>query len=147
MLRRSPHALVRGACIALLVTVVLGAAACSDSSARSLKVGDCLQMPTANSVTVEKRSCSELHQAEVSLVHEVEGDTFPGEGTLDRQAETVCIDSFEDYVGSPYISSALEVTWTRPTVESWEQGDRTIACLVHVMNGGDLDRSAKNSQQ
>lgn len=125
-------------------------AACTNTSALGLSVGDCLQLPsTSEAVTVDTASCTVDHEAEVSALVEAspkEKDAeFPGAASLASQAEQGCVDSFEGYVGSPYISSTLDVTWLTPTEGSWAQGDRTIVCLIHAFDKQTLRSSVKNS--
>lgn len=73
------------------------------------------------------------------------GRGLPREQALSAQAETACVDSFEGYVGAPYLSSNLDVTWLTPTQSSWAEGDRTIVCLVHAMDAQTLTSSVKDS--
>lgn len=134
----------------LLALGALALSACTNSSALGLSVGDCLQLPTGSeAVTVETASCDSAHEAEVSALVETtpkaKDAEFPGAAVLASQAEQGCVDSFEDYVGAPYISSSLDVTWLTPTQSSWAEGDRTIVCLVHALDAQTLSSSVKGS--
>ncbi|MDC4232307.1 septum formation family protein [Actinomyces sp. B33] len=129
-----------------LAAAAAGIAGCSNASVLSLDVGDCLHLPESNSVvTVATTPCSDPHQAEVSTVVGLDDGDFPGDAALNSRAETACVDGFQDYVASPYVSSALDVTWLVPTRESWAQGDRQIICLVRTMDAETLTRSVKGS--
>ena len=109
-----------------------------DADVFSIQVGDCLQEPEANAdgtvSTVPVVPCSEPHTYEAyqsSLVDEGDG-SYPGEDLVLDQAETVCLDGFETFVGVAYESSELGFTYYYPTVETWESlGDREILCLIY----------------
>lgn len=133
-----------------LVLVMPLLAACANASVLDLKVGDCLQLPTASqATTITSAACTSSHEAEVSALVPTDPQDadapFPGEQALSAQAETACVDSFEGYVGAPYLSSNLDVTWLTPTQSSWAEGDRTIVCLVHAMDAQTLTSSVKDS--
>lgn len=130
--------------VALVGSSFVGA--CASSSVMNLDVGTCIQLPTeSRAVTVDVRSCTESHNAEVSQVIRAANGEFPGDAALNQQAEKECIDTFENYVGTPYVTSALDVTWLIPTAESWTQRDRSIVCLVHAMDRSALTRSVRDS--
>lgn len=99
-----------------------------------LSVGDCFQIPAEiEVVTVEIVSCEEPHDVEVYAVKQLDQGTdepYPGLFALDESSFTVCVDDFEDFVGSPYEDSILDVFWFSPTPESWEEGDRLVTCSV-----------------
>ncbi len=146
---RRPRRLHRRGLALALVTVLL--AACTSVSILDLKVGDCLQLPTTSqATTIARTACTSPHEAEVFAL--IPTDTqdadahFPGEETLSAQAETACIDAFKGYVGTPYVSSDLDVTWLTPTQSSWAEEDRSIVCLVHAMDAQTLTSSVKDSK-
>lgn len=146
---RRPGARVLGA--AALVLVPLALAGCTSTSVLDLKVGDCLQLPSESSAaTIERAKCTDSHEAEVSALVTTDPKdakaSYPGADALSQQAETGCVDSFEGYVGTPYVSSGLDVTWLTPTEQSWSEGDRTIVCLVHAMDAQELTTSVKDSK-
>lgn len=133
----------------LVGACALALSGCTSSSVMNLSVGDCMQLPTdSTAVTIDRSSCTSPHQAEVAAVIDVQSDAdaaFPGKAALNSQAETACVESFEDYVGAAYVSSSLDVTWLTPTAESWQRGDRSIVCLVHAMGSAELTASVKGS--
>lgn len=142
---------VRVACAGGLAASALLLVGCTSSSVLDLGVGDCLMLPTeTQAVTVRRTTCDSEHEAEVSAVADTdpkgEDDPFPGEDALAKQAESACVGSFESYVGSPYVSSALDVTWLTPTEQSWSQGDRRIVCLVHALDAQRLSSSVRGSK-
>ncbi|QPK81096.1 septum formation family protein [Schaalia sp. ZJ405] len=144
----SPRRRLSVAGVLLLAGAALTLAGCSFSSVMKLSAGDCIELPQdSTAVTVDVRSCTSDHNAEVSKIVSVKDDgEFPGDAVLNERAEKECVDSFEDYVGTPYVTSALDVTWLIPTKNSWEQNDRSIVCLVHAMDRSALTQSVKDSQ-
>ena len=70
---------------------------------------------------------------------------FQGADALNKQAESECISTFGDYVGSDYLTSSLDATWMIPTKDSWAQKDRLIVCLVRPLNHSKLTSSVKDS--
>ena len=73
-----------------------------------------------------------------------DGD-FPGADELNRQAESMCISAFDEYVGADYLTSSLDATWMIPTKDSWAQKDRTIVCLARPLDHSKLTSSVKES--
>lgn len=130
------------AALALLVPL----AACSDSSVMHMRVGQCIVLPEGETATtVETTGCTREHDAEVFYVTSADDGDFPGEVELNKQAESVCIANFEDYVGSSYLSSSLDATWMIPTKDSWAQNDRSIVCLARPLDHSKLTSSVKES--
>jgi len=54
-------------------------------------------------------------------------------------------DTFEDYVGTPFDISALDVITYAPSKESWATGDRTVTCVVTDPDRGVVTRSLKGA--
>lgn len=136
--------------LALVLTLPF-LASCSSASVLDVKVGDCVQLPTTSqATTISRTACTSPHEAEVSALVPTQVQdadaAFPGEQALSAQAESACVDSFADYVGRPYVSSDLDVTWLTPTQTSWAEGDRSIVCLVHAMDTQTLTSSVKDSR-
>ena len=130
------------AALALLVPL----AACSDSSVMHMRVGQCIVLPEGETATtVETTGCTREHDAEVFYVTSADDGDFPGEVELNKQAESVCIANFEDYVGSSYLSSSLDATWMIPTKDSWAQKDRSIVGLARPLDHSKLTSSVKES--
>lgn len=130
------------AALALLVPL----AACSDSSVMHMRVGQCILMPEdKTATTVETTGCTREHDAEVFYVTSADDGEFPGEVELNKQAESVCIANFEDYVGSSYLSSSLDATWMIPTKDSWAHSDRAIVCLARPLDHSSLKATVKKS--
>lgn len=125
--------------LAGLIAVTLLLAACS-GNVFELAVGDCFddgdlalgELEEVDEVPLVE--CSERHDNEVYAVVTVDGDVFPGEQAIQAQADEVCLDAFDPFVGLDYESSALDFGWLVPTADSWDMGDRVVACFVYRLD-------------
>jgi hypothetical protein len=125
--------------LAGLVALTVPLAACS-GNVFELAVGDCFDdgdMALEGVEEVEEVplvECSEPHDNEVYAVVTVDGEVFPGEEAIQDQADQVCHDDFDPFVGLDYQSSVLDFGWLVPTADSWDMGDRVVACFVYRMD-------------
>jgi hypothetical protein len=77
--------------------------------------------------------CSVPHQVEMYHRFDVGGAAgapYPGEAVIEPQASAGCTATFNGYVGLPYEQSRLRFTYFYPSPESWQQGDRSVICLL-----------------
>ncbi|MGP6174704.1 septum formation family protein [Corynebacterium sp. A21] len=105
-----------------------------------VQVGDCVedihaigQTDAGEGVnTLGIIDCEQPHNAELYHLSDVGGDSaeIPPEQELSEQANQICLDAFEGYVGTPYLQSELDFTLFLPTAESWRYGDREVMCLI-----------------
>jgi hypothetical protein len=119
-----------------------------DVAATELEVGQCVELDV--DATQLSRlplvDCDEVHQGEVYFVQDLDGDEFPGEESAGRQGQDLCAgDAFEDYVGTPFMRSALQFYVAYPSEETWADGDREIVCIAIRPDGGDLAESVRGS--
>ena len=121
------------------LTLALATSACSllsfgpRTSAFSMKVGQCVQLPTGDNITdLETTDCSALHDAE---------DERPSDSELEDMGGDACLAAFEGYVGIPYEESELDYTILYPSPGSWEEGDREIICFIISGDGTDTQLS------
>ena len=56
------------------------------------------------------------------------GATYPSD--LVATVEDACLAAFEPYTGFSYDSSQWQINFAYPSPETWDEGDRTIVCLV-----------------
>ena len=114
-------------------------------SADDLKVGDCFNTPTGDSIsTVEKQPCTDSHNAEVIFVGEYTGDTYPISLSLNSFLEDSCLPAFESYVGRAVDSEPeLAIAYFYPTRDGWNSGDRTITCYVTQPDESPMTESLK----
>lgn len=112
------------------------------TSAFHVKVGQCVQLPTEESVTdLKTTDCSALHDAEIFYLSQVTEDERPSDAELEDIGGDACLAAFEGYVGIPYEESALDYTMFYPSPGSWEQGDREIICFIISGEGTDVQLS------
>ncbi len=131
---RSPRRTVAG-----LIALTLLLASCS-GNVFELAVGDCFddgdmaigELEEIGEVPLVE--CSVPHDNEVYAVVAVDGEVFPGEAAIQAQADEVCLDTFDPFVGLDYESSALDFGWLVPTADSWDMGDRVVACFVYRLD-------------
>ena len=112
------------------------------TSAFSMKVGQCVQLPTGDNITdLETTDCSALHDAEVFHLTQVTEDERPSDSELEDMGGDACLAAFEGYVGIPYEESELDYTILYPSPGSWEEGDREIICFIISGDGTDTQLS------
>lgn len=78
--------------------------------------------------------CDQAHDNEVYAEVSLEGEGFPGDNVVANEADAVCYDAFESFVGLDYESSELDFGWLVPTADSWDAGDRVITCFVYRLD-------------
>jgi hypothetical protein len=154
----------RAALPALVIAVVLVAASCGDDgptrdsdgaitepgdiSTLDLREGDCFDLPADVESTVERvraLPCPDPHDHEVYLALVLADGPFPGAPSMAEEAEDRCLEAFEPFVGADYFESGLELFSIRPTPESWEDGDRTVYCVLGSRDGSKLTGTMRGS--
>ena len=119
-----------------------------------LEVGQCGDVPglrvggPLDPAAIATVPCEQPHDVEVAAVLEhPAGPTldFPGQEAVDAYATDQCIVRFEDYVGTPYERSALDVAFVAPDEDGWNDGDRRIACVVYHVDFSDLTGSVEGT--
>ncbi len=111
----------------------------------NLSVGQCVQKPADPSAPLTTVDCSSPHWGEVFFVAPIEDSTLPDYETLNDRAFEACTPAFADYVGTPYDESSLDTTWFFPSSNSWDNGDRIIACVAVPLTEDSLSQSVKNT--
>ena len=119
----------------------------------SLEVGDCMDdFGTAEDITsVPIIDCDEEHDAEVYATEDIDSDSFPGASEVSDEADEICIDAWEDFVGISYEDSFLNYSALTPSEESWALGDKEVVCTISKFDeNGDLVKvtgSLEDSQE
>ena len=138
--------------LSIAVLIVIGAGVLwvvrNNQAADDLTVGTCFDVPTSAEVTtVEKHACTEAHDAEVIFTGEYTGgSTYPLQASISDYLSTTCAPAFQTYVGIAYEdSTAFDMSYFKPSIDSWNQGDRTFTCYVHDANDAKLTKSAKGA--
>jgi Septum formation len=118
-----------------------------NGNADDLKVGDCFDVPSETTVTtVTHHGCTEPHTAEVFHVVEFSGSdmTTPLTFVIDNFVDTACTPVFATYTGTELAASTdLTYGWFYPTVDGWQNGDRTITCYITKADDGLMTTSVK----
>jgi hypothetical protein len=104
-----------------------------------LEVGDCLDTQQVDGVAVlywiPVVPCDEPHHGEVFGVTRLD-DSVGGPGEVPSQpqlweaADAYCYPRFDEFVGTTWAASELTYWPVAPSQESWEEGDRKVACVV-----------------
>lgn len=131
-----------------VLVLVLALAGCVQGNVLSLGDGDCFDDGdlSADVVTdVPIVDCADPHDNEVYEVIPLSGSTYPGEEQLGLQADEECLSAFEPFVGEPYETSTLDFGWLTPTPESWDGGDREIACFLYRTDLAKMSGTMENS--
>lgn len=112
------------------------------ADAFSLQVGDCTGPLTTGTVErVTLIPCAQPHAWEVFAATELQGDSFPGAGKVQDQAEEFCNDQFKAFIGVSVSKSEYRLTVLQPTRQTWnDAGDRQVTCLA-----GDGDGKVEGS--
>ena len=98
-------------------------------SITALQPGQCFDEPTDLPGLVSLLDCAAPHAFEVVGTTRLADGPFPAD-SVQGSAEMFCLQAFAEYVGTSFDASPLDMIPERPSAESWELGDRTIACLV-----------------
>ena len=101
-----------------------------------LPVGTCFDDPgtgvdlvTQNDISIV--DCAPPHANEVFANLDIGGGEFPGAASVQIQADELCGNAFEGYVGEAYESSVYDTSWYFPTEESWPDGGTSIICFAY----------------
>jgi hypothetical protein len=141
--------------IALLATACSGGGGEEDEGglptepfALGVVVGDCFDRPESPDVTaVPTVDCTEPHDFEAYAVLELDDGPFPGDEQVATRARRGCNDRFAGYVGVPPGESGLVVVPVAPDAEQWEDGNRTVTCVVTIRPGEPLQGSVEGSER
>ncbi|MBV9513688.1 MAG: septum formation family protein [Mycobacteriaceae bacterium] len=101
--------------------------------ATDVQLGDCIETTPADMASVRtlpKVSCDKPHEGEVFALIPVSGDTFPGQDALRDEYEKKCVSELDNYSSKAASDSAYQIFVLYPTQETWDQGDRRVACLT-----------------
>ncbi|MBE1874764.1 septum formation family protein [Myceligenerans pegani] len=104
-----------------------------------LESGDCLDTEEVDGVSVlywiPVVPCDEPHHGEVFGVTRLD-DSVAAEGRAPTQsqlweaADAYCYPEFDEFVGEAWAVSELTYWPVAPSQESWEEGDRKVACII-----------------
>jgi len=89
--------------------------------------------------------CGSPHANEVYGSYDIGGDDYPGAASVHVQADGLCYDAFEGYVGTAYETSVYDFSWYFPTEESWPIGGTNIICFAYNADLTDITGSIENT--
>lgn len=120
-------------------------------------IGDCFErreldvVPGDDNKQTEitlKLPCDLPHRNEIfDVIDYPSTPDYPGEPTLRDYAKRNCVRGFQDFVGSEYELSSLEIGYVIPTPQNWGPGRERIGCYVYDSTGERLVGSMRGSQR
>lgn len=133
--------------------MLAGAGACSGVTGTDVPtadVGDCVTDDvTATGEGVDEFDvveCTEPHTAEVFHTFELPDGDFPGDQALTQAMTEACGPVFEEYIGTAYGESEVEVYPVFPTEQTWDDADdREVICFGALRDGSELTESLEGS--
>lgn len=141
------RAYVSAAVLVLIIGGILYAVR-NNADAGNLAVGTCFDRPSSSEdfSTVEKHECTEAHDAEVILVAEYEGDTYPISLTLDRYIDETCLPAVLTYTGKAAEDLGdYQLGLFSPNRDGWDDGERTFTCYILRADEGKMTQSMKGA--
>nr|WP_269211971.1 septum formation family protein [Zhihengliuella flava] len=109
----------------------------TQAPASMFEVGDCLSDFTSPLEPATIVECSTRHDAQFIGTAALEQDIpYPGKpGTTDKAVEACKAIELNTDVLTAF---EWEYHFSQPTADSWEAGDRTVACFLATTNDGDM---------
>ncbi len=96
-----------------------------------LQVGDCFNTGEETLISdVDAVPCGEGHEYQVFHIADHETATYPTDAEFDVIFESLCVPTFQTFVGVAYADSALYANAITPSEESFDDGDREYACVL-----------------
>jgi Septum formation len=75
--------------------------------------------------------CSSEHEYETFFVGAMAEGAFPTDDAFIEWIDGNCVPAFNAYVGRTYEESELDFTWLQPTGDAWNDGDRSMQCVLY----------------
>lgn len=124
-----------------------------DSSSLSLSTGDCFDTPDGaltgdlvSDVTVV--DCERTHDGEVFATFDLKASAYPGDSSVGDSADQRCYALEDGYAMDGWaIPHDVDVYHFTPSEDSWEFGDREVACVFgSTTEGRKLSGSLRNDE-
>ena len=99
-----------------------------------VEVGDCWRYDEADwsSGYADIVACDVAHSDEIYYEFSVEGDEYPGDKIIMKEANTVCMTEFTKFTGMAYNDSELDFWAITPTEITWNTlDDRLVQCSIY----------------
>ncbi|HLS64853.1 MAG TPA: septum formation family protein [Ruania sp.] len=130
------------------VGVSASIAACGGQVA-SADVGTCMNSSDfeADEITeIPEVDCSEEHDAQIFHKFDMDDGDFPGRDAIQTAAGEECVPAFEEFVGTGYQESSLDINFIGPSEDTWDQADdREVICYLYTMDGSTSTESFEGS--
>ena len=125
------------------------------ASLTALVLGDCILDPYDTSEELEDGSilvdgfqivdCAEPHFGEVYALGTATGDAYDAD-VVYLEADDICWQQFEAFVGMAYVDSMLYYEPYYPTAAGWKFGDRQVTCIVTAYDNTTVGSFAGSAQ-
>ncbi len=99
-----------------------------------LRAGDCLNS-SQNGLSVTILSCATPHEAEVFATFGLTGSAWPGDATIQQQANNGCSERMAGYLNPELLNAGLTEEYVYPDQKAWQAGVRTVVCEVSSSTG------------
>ena len=130
--------------------VLFGQQIASLTTVENLSAGACIEnhFETTNTsegdffeiLFVSEVDCTEMHAYEAYAVSDLwsANELHPGVEGAFSVGESFCFDQYNEFVGGDYLSSPYDFFTFVPSFDAWNEGDRTVQCLVGFSDGTSL---------
>ncbi|MCB0965924.1 MAG: protein kinase [Ilumatobacter sp.] len=113
-------------------------------------VGECLVL-LPDSVELTPIGCDEPHDLQRITVASLPAEEYPPGApfeidVLRATTDDLCRLAFAEFVGIDAVESELSVAVTRPSADTWAEGDRALQCLVGVRDARLVGDAAGSGQ-
>ncbi|MEZ5297839.1 MAG: septum formation family protein [Ilumatobacteraceae bacterium] len=113
-------------------------------------VGECLVL-LPDSVELTPIGCDEPHDLQRITVASLPAEEYPPGApfeidVLRATSDDLCRLAFAEFVGVDAVESELSVAVTRPSADTWAEGDRALQCLVGVRDARIVGDAAGSGQ-
>ena len=79
-------------------------------------------------------------------LRDLPGGAWPGFDSVYSDGDDICYQAFAPYIGIDYIDSLYFYEVYTPSPDSWDDGDRTVACTLIDLDGP-LDKPLRGSRE
>jgi hypothetical protein len=88
-------------------------------------------------------ACASAHEGELMGVANMTDGDYPGRSAVEEEAERECGDHLESYITDADKRGEYGVSYSYPSAESWEGGDREIICVLSSKTDEPLEGSQR----
>ena len=114
-----------------------------------LQSGDCFNDPEPGELgaiqEVEVLPCDLPHDNEIFYSFTLADGAMPPQDQVFELSASQCLPAFDAFVGIDFELSEMDVFPLTPTPEQWDDGHRTVHCVLFNLDLGDLVGSARGA--